>query len=241
MQSTSAAASTAAKCPMEILEMIFIHLSYKSIMAVRAVCKSWKSATESSPAVRKLRFVEADYEAERSFLYTRIAMAPFSKTFHFDSSSDLGDPAVQYDKASILRVHPLLVAEVKRRRKAEMMVELSFSSLKSLLSLPKKAEWKQVFLTQPPCTKICLMLYQRGPTERRGRPLIKVRDKDGVRMGLVVEKLRELVYPKTKAGKARKVARFSVERFSGVRGYISDAVEAGSQIVREAEMYGGGI
>ena len=161
--------------------MVLGYLSMKELNKARLVCHFWDDTIKTAPATRSTRIPKAS-PAQRRLRWPTWEI------------SDVG--RVDDGRGSIIAaVHPRFNV-VLSRKEHESELKFYLPRLGRMLTWPENAECMQSFLTQPPCTSIlldCMMVTRRLRDVVRDD--LEISDPNGVRLGTIVAKLRELINP----------------------------------------------
>lgn len=190
----------------ELLENILLHLPHKDLLVARTVSKQWKALTDSSIWLKRAMFLAPSAEGPLRLETEELALlsddnnkayilshvpAQHSTSVKllpiFRDIKSTGSPGGALWSEPYLystRVHNDYT-ETKFRRTFWMSVSQELLSTMDDTSL-----WPQMFVTQPPCTALCVF----GVTGRgTGKPLAMLRDKGGITLGTVADVCKSLL------------------------------------------------
>lgn len=172
----------------ELAEQILSYLPFQDLVSAELVCRTWKEIIHWSPYLRQGLFLEP---------------SPHALSMAYQSNTKLHKPW-QYRSLNIKRyietytiaiLHPYLERDPSKEGRGKIAFTLDWEKA---LTLNPSGRWRKMYVTQPPCRNVKIE-YQVGiptnPLYTAFRPAgrDRVSDPNGVRLGLIVDKIRELL------------------------------------------------
>jgi hypothetical protein len=142
----------------------------------------------------------------------------------------------------VTTLHPSLTA-TKESDIPQNLIGVEFPwPLKTMLDWPRGGEWERALIGQPPCKRIRFFALDGTSDGTDGWAEdfeLEAKDEEGVRLGQVVEILRDVIFPQRKRARAAKksLPKVDLERFAEVEGLIRGSVLARGDYVRQAEAH----
>jgi hypothetical protein len=197
----------------EILENIFAFLPYNDLRNVNRVSKTWSNVVEGSIKLQRRLFLKPDPAPRGRPIYVRYdeypSHMPWARNPDFEppaeNDADYARPE-SHDPVHVMTVHPSFEPRMAKYeawdcwRSDPVCININFPwELKDMLTWTDGGKCERTFITQPPCKSLHLKLFVAYSPERI--ELGEVQDEGGVRLGMVVKRLRELVYPRNRSAK----------------------------------------
>lgn len=182
----------------ELLENILYELDTKTLLLSRRVRRQWMIIIDSSPELQQKLFYTSrlrPHDKATQYLWT-------PKTCHLEPVRDQNLPdhsmPLKWNSTRLLTpmsVNPLLSEELlplgidRALGPADQGERLDCISIHRLLRCPY-GSWKEMFLCQPPATRILARHMSDWLDEHK---YLTIEDPSGVRMSHVVEKIKQAI------------------------------------------------
>ena len=195
----------------ELLEHIVAFLPYNDLRNVNRVSKTWSNVVKGSIELQRQLFLKPDPASRGRPIYVRYDRYPspwpwgdpdFEAPAENDADYTLPESHVP---VHVMTVHPSLE---RRRTEYEawdnwhsgpVCINITFPwELREMLTWAEGGEWERTFLTQPPCKSLVLRAFGAYSPKRIEK---EVQDEGGVRLGMVVQRLRQLGYHRYQSAK----------------------------------------
>ncbi|KAK5126741.1 hypothetical protein LTR85_009675 [Meristemomyces frigidus] len=190
----------------ELLEGILLHLPPKDVVNARRVSGSWKALIDTSISLKRSMFLAPDTDGPLHLVLDAHTLPIFEGKRWLDTYV----PPQRGAPIKVLPVFRELVSndEPCKLFRSEEHPYIHYTSpspedVESIfkryiwMSIPLRLRnrmhdtslWNQMFLTQPPCTAVCVMFMVGAAV----KSLATLRDKRGLTLGMVVEVCRDLL------------------------------------------------
>ena len=168
----------------ELLEHMLLHLPTSDIILFRAVCSSWKSIIETSIHLRRATFrsprTDSLLKPQLHMLFGNIFKPPSLKATHEDVDF-LVNPLFSRPINKSINFPTYSNYPESPGKDGRGLVFFSLGPKRNLVRI-ETPFWRYTFLTQPPCTAICVNMRVNFRTvgaslyDKRGLPLGHVLD-----------------------------------------------------------------
>ena len=187
------------RCPQgPQLERILANNSFVEIENARLVSRFWRNTignvNEGSIVPRRVRYLIPDPNAETRLAYLSPPPIPGRMgpcLGRFEPPTTAGHEDFHYQGKPIARVFPRFAdggSWLSMHTRWSYIAEIALPNFHLLMSLSVDGEWTNILLTQPPAQRVTIRL---GDSENNFCcKRLEVQDDDGVRVGLVVQRIR---------------------------------------------------
>ena len=175
-------ASSRVLLTVELAEHVLSYLAFQDLIRAERVCRSWRDILAWSPSVRQGLFLEPGAN--------HLSMA-------YQSNTKLRKPW-QYRSLNVKRytetytiavLHPYLLNLPEKEGTGKIAFSLDW---RKAFKLDPNGRWRKMYVTQPPCRNVKIE-FQVGMPHALFTGRDRVSDPAGVRLGLIVDRVRDLL------------------------------------------------